>query len=213
MLSIKTLERGGPEKIDAFRVFLKRISKFALAIGVGLFSSCGGSLYRVKPVSELPSMPNSAAAANLGSVTFRAAPLLSDEESQELFESNLQLAGLLPVRMEIVHNSGDAVDLKRVRLRLRDAAGAEWKSISAKQAIGRILKANDVFAYNPAARKTFEKEFRAYELDLKSPLTHTERRRQGLVIFLSPKKDPVASPRGLVLAIEGLAQPATLNLN
>ena len=213
MLSTKTLERGGPEKIDAFRVLLKRISKFALAISVGLVSSCGGSLYRVKPVSELPSMPGSAATANLGSVTFKAMPLLSDEESQELFESNLQLAGLLPVRVEIVHNSGDAIELKPVRLRLRDAAGAEWKSISAKQAIARILKANDVFAYNPASRKSFEKEFRAYELDLKSPLTATERRRQGVVIFLSPKKGPVASPHGLRLAIEGLAQPATLNLN
>ncbi|HYR77748.1 MAG TPA: hypothetical protein VEM96_18165 [Pyrinomonadaceae bacterium] len=185
----------------------------ALAISAGLVSSCGGPLYRVKPVAELRSMPDSAATANLGSVTFRAMPLLSDEESQELFEANLQLAGLLPVRMEIVHNSGDAIELKRVRLRLRDAAGAEWKFVSAKQAIARILKANDVFAYNPASRKTFEKEFRAYELDLKSPLTPTERRRQGLVIFLSPKKDPVASPHGLTLAIEGLAQPATLKLN
>ena len=212
MLTAKTLVRGKTEKIHASRVVL-RVSKFALAISVGLVSSCGGSLYRVKPIAERPSMPDSAPTVNLGSVTFRAMPLLSDEESQELFESNLQLAGLLPVRVEIVHNSGEAIELKRVRLRLRDAAGAEWKSVSTKQAIARILKANDVFAYNPRSRKTFEKEFRAYELDLKSPLTSTERRRQGLVIFLSPKKDPVASPHGLVLAIEGLAQPATLNLN
>ena len=212
MLSAKTSVRGETERIHAARVVLQ-ISKFALAISVGLVSSCGGPLYRVKPIAERPSMPASAPNVNLGSVTFRAMPLLTDEESQELFESNLQLAGLLPVRVEIVHNSGEAIELKTVRLRLRDAAGAEWKSISTKQAIARILKANDVFAYNPASRKTFEKEFRAYELDLKSPLTSTERRRQGLVIFLSPKKDPVASPHGLVLAIEGLAQPATLNLN
>lgn len=204
--------RGGTERIHSSSVALQ-ISKFALAISVGLVSSCGGPLYRVKPLAERPSMPDSAPTVNLGSVTFRAMPLLTDEESQELFESNLQLAGLLPVRVEIVGNSGEAIELKRVRLRLRDAAGAEWKSISTKQAIARILKANDVFAYNPASRKTFEKEFRAYELDLKSPLTNTERRRQGLVIFLSPKKDPVASPHGLVLVIEGLAQPATLNLN
>jgi hypothetical protein len=212
MLPAKTLERALPEKIHASRVFLRRISRLALATSVGLVSSCGGPLYRVKPISERPPMPDSAATANLGSITFRAVPLLSDEESQELFESNLQLAGLLPVRVEIIHNSGDAIELKRVRLRLHDAAGSEWKFISAKQAIARILKANDVFAYNPTSRKTFEKEFRAYELDLKSPLTQTERRRQGLVIFLSPKKDPVASPHGLVLAIEGLAQPATLDL-
>jgi hypothetical protein len=158
-------------------------------------------------------MPASAASANLGSLTFRAAPLIGDEESQELFESNLQLAGLLPVRIEVVHNSGEAIELKKVRFRLRDAAGTEWKAVSLKQAVGRILKANDVFAYNPASRKAFEKEFRAYELDLKSPLTPAERKRQGFLIFLAPEKAPVASPHGLVLTIDGLAQPATLKLN
>ena len=209
----KILESDERRTVDAYSRLLARILKFAFALSLGFSSSCGGSLYRVKPVTELPSMPPSAAAANLGSLTFRAAPLLSDEQSQELFESNLQLAGLLPVRVEVVHNGGDAIELKKVRFRLRDATGAEWKSISLKQAIGRILKANGVFAYNPHSRKAFEKEFRAYELDLKSPLTHAERKRQGFLIFLAPEKAPVTSPRGLVLAIDGLAQPATLKLN
>jgi hypothetical protein len=85
--------------------------------------------------------------------------------------------------------------------------------ISVKEAVARILKANDVCAYNPSSRKTFEQEVRAYELDLKNPLTHSEGRRQGFIIFLASDKAPVASPRGLVLTIEGLAQPAVLNLN
>jgi hypothetical protein len=117
------------------------------------------------------------------------------------------------VRVEIVHNSGEAMELRKLRFHLHDAANAEWKMISAKQAISRILKANGVFAYNPDSRKTFEKEFRAYEFNLKTPLTHAEGRRQGFVIFLSAKKDPVASPRDLVLTIEGLAQPVSLKLN
>ena len=158
-------------------------------------------------------MPATAASANLGSISFRAAPLLNDEESQELFESNLQLAGLLPVRVEINHNGGDPIELRQVRFRLTDGAGTNWKAISVKQAIARILKANGVFTYNPSSRKTFEQEFRAYELDLKTPLTHSEGRRQGLVIFLAPGKAPVSSPRELVLTIEGLSQTATLKLN
>src|SRR5437588_4137849 len=176
-------------------------------------ASCSGSLFKVKPPSALPPLAAAAARADLGSISFRAAPLLTHEVTQEVFESNLQLAGLLPVRVEIVHKSGEPIDLTKVRFHLRDASGTEWKIIPAKQAIGRILKANGVFAYNPNSRKTFEQEFRAYELDLRSPLTHAERQRRGLVIFLSPKKEPVASPRGLVLTIDGLAQPATLNLN
>jgi hypothetical protein len=188
----------------------------SLALSSFLFlinAACSNSLFKVKPVSELAALPNSAATANVGTLTFRAAPLLSDEETQELFESNLQLAGLLPVRIEIIHNSGDLMELKKLRFHLHDAAGEDWKMISAKQAISRILKANGVFAYNPNSRKTFEKEFRAYELDLKTPLTHAEGKRQGLVIFQTAKKNPVASPRELVLTVEGLAQPVSLKLN
>jgi hypothetical protein len=196
----------------------RRILKFDLPRNVALgfilvlTSSCGDSLYRVKPRAMLPGMPDSAASIDVGSISIRASPLLTDEQSQELFESNLQLAGLLPVRVELVHNSGEPIELKKVRLRLRDGAGGEWKVISGKKAISRILKANGVVAYNPNSRKVFEQEFLAYELSLKTPLTHGEGRREGLVIFVAPKKEPVASPSGLVLTIEGLSQPATLNL-
>jgi len=189
------------------------MTTFLFAFALLFSTSCGGSLFHVKPVAALPPMTATAPSTNLGSISFRAAPLLTDEESQELFESNVQLAGLLPVRVEIKHNGGDAVELKKVRFLLTDAAGTKWKAISAKQAIARILKANGIFAYNPSSRKTFEQEFRAYELNLKTPLTHSEGHRQGFVIFLAPGKAPVSSPRGLVLTIEGLAQPATLNLN
>jgi hypothetical protein len=158
-------------------------------------------------------MPASAAGINLGTLSFQAAPLLTDEETQELFEANLQLAGLLPVRVAIQHNGGASIELKKLRFQLHDGSGSEWKMISSRQAISRILKANEVFLYNPNSRKTFEKEFRAYELDLKSPLTHAEGRREGLVIFLTGKKESVSSPRNLVLTIDGLAQPASLNLN
>ena len=158
-------------------------------------------------------MPASAVTADVGAVTFRAAPLLTDEETQELFEANLQLAGLLPVRLEIAHNGGEPLPLKKLKFKLQDGSGNEWKLLSGKQAVSRILKANGVFAYNPNSRKTFEKEFRAYDFDLKSPLTHSERLRKGLIIFLSPQKEPVASPHGVTLSVEGLAQPVSLKLN
>lgn len=174
-------------------------------------ASCTNSLFKVKPLSEMPAMPATAASLNVGSVTFRAAPLLSDEQTQELFEANLQLAGLLPVRLEMTHNGGDAIEVKKLRLKLSDAAGAQWKLISSKKAISRIMDANGIKLYSPNARKNFEQEFRAYEFDLKTPFA--EPKRQGLIIFQSSGKAPVSSPKGLVLSIEGLAQPVTLNLN
>jgi hypothetical protein len=178
-----------------------------------LTSSCAGSLFKVKPAVELPPLAGNAKSVSAGGVTVRVAPLMSDEESQELFEANLPLGGILPLRTELVFESGVPVELKKARFHLRDSAGREWKLISPKSAVGRILKANDIFAYNPNSKKEFEKEFVAYGLDLKTPLSTAEPRRQGFLFFETPKKEPVESPGGLVLVIERLPQPVEIQLN
>ena len=200
-------------KSDARASFSGKQLRWLIIIAALFSASCSGSLYKVKPLAALPPMPANAGTANVGSLSFRAAPLLTDEEGQALFEANLHLAGLLPVRVEIVQNGGDPIELKKLRFQLHDSSSGAWKIISAKQAIARILKANGVYAYNPESRKTFEKEFRSYELDTKSPLSHSEGRRAGFLFFQSAKKEPVASPHGLVLNVEGLAQAINLSLN
>lgn len=189
-----------------------KLSAFMMAAGL-LATSCAGSLYKVKPIVELPPLTGDVKSANSGAVTVRVAPLLSDEESQELFEANLPLAGILPLRLELAFDSGVAVEIKKVRFRLRDGDGREWKQLSPKAAVSHILKANDVYAYNPNSRKQFEKEFVAYGIDLTSPLSDNDRRHQGFVFFETPKKEPVASPRGLVLSVERLPQPVEITLN
>jgi hypothetical protein len=189
-----------------------RLAAFVIAAGL-LATSCAGSLFKVKPVVELPPFTGDVKSANAGGVTVRVAPLMGDEESQELFEANLPLAGILPLRLELVFDSGVAVETRKVRFRLRDGEGREWKLLSPKAAVGRILKANDVYAYNPNSRKQFEKEFVAYGIDLTSPLSDTDRCHQGFVFFETPKKEPVASPRGLVLSVERLPQPVQIPLN
>src|SRR4030095_13991950 len=133
------LPSAGPRRI------LCLLAVLSLAVSTG----CTNSLYKVKPPAALSAMPANAPSVNLGSISFQAVPLLTDEETQELFESNLQLAGLLPVRLAIRHNGGDEIELKKIRFQLHDVSGTEWKMISAKQAISRILKANGVFLYNP----------------------------------------------------------------
>jgi hypothetical protein len=195
------------------RTHFQQLVRAALSVLALLLSSCGGALFKVKPVVELPPLTGDVKSASVGGVTVKVAPLMSDEESQDLFEANLPLSGVLPLRLEFEHESGVPVELKRARFRLRDAAGKEWKLLSTKQAISQILKANGVFAYNPHSRKQFEKEFSAYELDLKSPLSDSEHRRQGFLFFQSPNKEPVAGPRGLVLQIERVPQPASITLN
>jgi hypothetical protein len=176
-------------------------------------TSCSNSLFKVKPVTELPPMPAGVRSADAGGVTVRVAPLLTDEESQDLFEANLPVSGVLPVRLELVFQSGLPVETKRARFRLRDSENREWKFLKPKDAISRIMKANGVFAYNPNSRKQFESEFSAYAMDLKSPLSAADPRRRGFIFFQTPDKRPVKSDLRLTLTIERLPQVATIALN
>ena len=189
----------------AFLVFLMVASFLA--------AGCAASLFKVKPVTELPPLATSAKSAEAGGVTIRVAPFLSDEESQELFEANLPLSGVLPIRIELIYESGVPIDTKRARFRLQDDQGRGWRWLSPKQAISRILKANEITLYNPSSRKEFEKEFAAYALDLKTPLSASESRKQGFLFFQSPDKRPVASQQKLTLTVERLPQSATIALN
>jgi hypothetical protein len=178
-----------------------------------LCTGCGGSLYKVKPVVELPALSGDVKSGSAGGLVVHVAPLLNDEESQDLFEANLPLAGVLPLRVEVGYESGAPVEIKKAKFRLRDGSGKEWKFLSPKDAISRVLKANEVYAYNPHSRKQFEEEFGAYGLDRKTPLTAGERKRQGFLFFQTPDKTPVSSPRGLTLLIEGLTEPLSITIN
>lgn len=182
---------------------------FCIGISV-IANSCGGSLFNVKPVIELPPLAENAKMARGGGMIVRIAPLLEDEESQELFEANLPLSGVLPVRVELEYETGSPVELRRARFRLHDDEGREWKLLSTKQAISRILKANGVFAYNPNSRKQFSEEFAAYSLDLTNPVSPENRRRQGFLFFATPNGQPVDRGRGLRLKLERVPQPLEL---
>ena len=184
-----------------------------LPVALGSASCTATSLYKVKPVTELPPMPTNTRSADAGGVTIRVAPLLTDEESQELFEANLPLSGVLALRVEFVFQSGVPVEINRARFRLRDSENREWKLLSAKSAVSRIMKANGVYAYNPNSRKQFEHEFGAYAIDLKTPLSSGDSRRQGFLFFQTPDKRPARSGQQLTLTIERLPQPASITIN
>src|ERR671929_997390 len=105
----------------------RRVLFFLLVL---MSTSCTGSLFKVKPATELPPLPANSRSADAGGVTIRVAPLLTDEESQELFEANLPVSGVLPLRVELAFQSGVPVEVRRARLRLRDSQNQEWKLLS-----------------------------------------------------------------------------------
>jgi hypothetical protein len=192
---------------------LRPLSVSALCAIVLLASACSASLFKVKPVTELPPVPATARSVDAGGLTIRVAPLLTDEESQDFFEANLPLGGVLPVRAELIHRSGLPIEVKKARFRLQDSQGRVWKLLSTKQAISRIMSANGVFFYNPNSKKQFEKEFGSYALDLKTPLSNTERTREGFLFFQTPDKRPVEFSQKLTLIVERLPETASIAIN
>ena len=192
------------------RRFLSLILFLLSAIAISCSSS---SLFKVKPAIELPPLPANTRSADAGGVTVRVAPLLSDEEIQELFEANLALAGVLPLRVALAFQSGVPVELKKARFRLRDSQNREWKLLSPKSAISRIMKSNGVTLYNPNSRKQFEQEFGAYAIDLKTPLSSSDPTRQGFLFFQTPDKKAVTADNQLTLTIERLPQTASITVN
>jgi hypothetical protein len=192
------------------RRFLSLILFLLSAIAISCSSS---SLFKVKPAIELPPLPANTRSADAGGVTVRVAPLLSDEEIQELFEANLPLAGVLPLRVALAFQSGVPVELKKARFRLRDSQNREWKLLSPKSAISRIMKSNGVTLYNPNSRKQFEQEFGAYAIDLKTPLSSSDPTRQGFLFFQTPDKKAVTADNQLTLTVERLPQTASITVN
>ena len=192
---------------------MQRLVLIVLSLVALLTTACSTSLFKVKPVTELPALPENSKTADAGGVTVRIAPLMSDEETQDLFEVNLPMTGVLAVRTELTHQSGVPVEVKKARFRLQDSEGRTWKLLSPKQTVSRIMSANGMSLYNPNAKKQFEKEFGAYGLDLKTPLSTTDRTRQGFLFFQTPDKRPVPTTQKLTLTIDRLPQSATIVIN
>lgn len=177
-----------------------------------LSASCAGSLFKVKPAAELPPMPSASRNVDAGGLSVRVAPLLNDEEIQELFEANLHVAGVLPVRVELNLASGGPLEMKKARFKIRDNQNREWKMLTSKQAVSRIMSANGIRLYNPNGKKQFESDMGAYGMDVKTPLDSGSPLRRGFLFFQTPDKRPVENGP-LTLVIEKLPQPVSVPLN
>lgn len=176
-----------------------------------LFNACGGSLYKVKPATGAP-LPDDAKTSASGLIPLRAVPLFEDEESQDLFETNLPLAGVLPIRVEIENKTGAVIDLKKARFSLIDASGKEWKNLSVKETVKRVLKANGVYVYTPASKQSFTDGLNSHTLSVDSILNQGEK-RAGILFFQSPNKVQVERQQGLILRVEKLPERLELPLN
>src|SRR5262245_14294465 len=176
-------------------------------------SSCSPALLKVMPAAELPPLPENSRSTEAAGYTVRVAAQLTDDQSQELFEANLPLSGVLPLRVELIYHDGLPLALKQARFRLHDAEGREWKYLTPKKALSRILKAGEVTLYNPNARKQSEADISGYGLDITQTLSQNNPRQTGYLFFQTPDKRPVRTGQPITLTVERLPQTATVAIN
>jgi hypothetical protein len=176
-----------------------------------LLSACAGTLFKVKTAVEAP-LPDSVKRVESGGLSVRADALLLDEQSQELFGANLPLNGILPVRLEMSNSGASPIILEKARFQLTDGRGERWAFLTAGATASRIMKANEIYLYNPASRRAFFDAIAAHTMETKTVLGPNES-RQGFVFFQAPRKNPVENPGDLLLSIQKLPVAVEIRLN
>ncbi len=167
--------------------------------------SCGGKLYDVAP---LPGTAPVISAGDPGGLRI-GAKALSGDEAFELFSANLPLAGVMAVEIELSNDAAESINTRNLKFELRDSAGAQFKRISSKNALSRVMDYYGVSFYRKDARNRTRDDYAAVEFKTDSPLGVQESRR-GYMFFQS--KVESAAPAGLILNVTGYREPLSLQI-
>jgi hypothetical protein len=194
---VRSKRPKSPGTLGQMRRALALSALLVLAALVG--SACAGKPFNVKPKPTAPP-GNFRSRISTGALELRAGTIRDDDCLYEMFDANLVLAGVLPVKFSIKNSGAGHVDLKPVRFWL-EAAGQRRKPIQPRSAFGRLMKYYKIRAYNPNGYKASKADFASYGFDSGAPLASGES-RWGVLFFEPPSGQP---PAGLVLAVKGIA--------
>lgn len=206
-----------PRREPARRLFARaRGGAAALSLAfVFLITGCGGKPFNVKTRPDPPPVARGPVAESQG-VSFQAEALTDEDYLYEIFDANLIMAGILPVRVKIENSNAEALNLKRVRFEV-GSNGRPLKMIDAGRAYKRLISYYGISTYTKAGYRESKETFSSYALNVAAPLAPGET-RQGIIFF--PASDDLIRQGGLRLLVSKLkvakSAPETsveLNLN
>jgi len=143
-------------------------------------AGCGGKPFNVKTRPEpLPSV--SGPVTESQGVSFQAEALTNEDYLYEMFDANLIMAGILPVRLKIENTSGEAVNLKRVKFEVV-SGGQSLKIIDAGGAFKRLISFYGISTYSKEGYRESKGDLSSHALSLHAPIAPGEA-RQGLIFF------------------------------
>lgn len=162
---------------------------------------CSREPFRIQPKADSPSETLTNAAAGK-SLSVRARALRDENESNDRFDANHLLAGVMPVEIRLENTASGPVSLVGIRFRLRDAKGTEWPALTPDQSVKRLVKYYGVRAYAVDGFNTFREKYRGYGLPATGSIAPGAT-VQGYLFFRMPKDTrDFAQPLTLVLRSE-----------
>lgn len=198
-------------------VGLRGYSKTAaclLCLSMALVSvGCGGRPLEVKVRADLPSTSATATRVEAGGLSIEAEVLRDEDYLNDTFDSNLLLAGVLPVRVKVINNGQGAADLSKARFEIKGLDGRGYKQADTKKAFKRLISYYEISTYSKPGYKESQQRFTDYALDLARPVDAGQS-REGLVFFIIP--EPAVQSSGLRLIasrLDGKSGAVELKLN
>ena len=180
---------------------------------VVVLAGCAGRPLDVKVRADLPSASPAATRAEAGGLSIEAEALRDEDYLNDTFDSNLMLAGVLPVRIKILNNGQEAADLSKSRFEIKALDGREYKQADTKKAFKRLISYYEISTYSKPGYKESQQRFDDYTIDLAKPVDAGQS-REGLVFFIIP--EPAIQSSGLRLIasrLGGKSAAAELRLN
>ncbi|MEW6735769.1 MAG: hypothetical protein AB1489_31040 [Acidobacteriota bacterium] len=177
-----------------------------LVVLVNTFVACAP--FKVVPRVEVPPASITGVVAD-GALELRA-QLLSEDEVVKLFDGNLWLAGIIPIRVVLTNRGEEVLLTNKFNFQLKDAAGHSFQSIKAPQALEKMRKYYGVRLYSNELYKEMQARFISHSFNLEAAFTPSES-RQGLIFFTQTKERP--APAGLRLELRGATAALALPLN
>jgi hypothetical protein len=171
-----------------------------------VITGCGGKPFeirerpfKIKEGREAP--PVNIARAKSDQIEIEAEAIRDEDYLYETFNANLILAGVLPIRLELVNQGQGPVDLSKAQFEIKVADGRGYKMADAKKAFKRLMSYYEISTYSKSGYKESQEDFASYSLDFTKPLGAGES-REGLVFFIVP--DAITQTTGVTMAASRL---------
>ena len=175
-------------------------------LAAGVVAGCGGKPFEIRErpfkIKEGHEAPlTNIARAKADQIEIEAEAIRDEDYLYETFNANLILAGVLPVRLELINHGSEPVDLSKARFEVKTTGGRAYKMADAKKAFKRLISYYEISTYSKPGYKKSQEDFASYSLDLSKPLD-AGGSREGLAFFIVP--DAVAQTSGLTVAASRL---------